>query len=162
MAAGAEALRKVARHALTGRGAHVETKTVFSGLSWRLAGARRRGVPHSLYQILNHMTFWQEWGVEWLAGRDPAIPAHASGSWPGPVAPRNQREWEAAVARFEGALGELDRRSGKRDLLSRHGRKSRLEMLQTIGAHNSYHAGQAVLLRQVLGAWPPPTGGLSW
>jgi uncharacterized damage-inducible protein DinB len=35
-------------------------------------------------------------------------------------------------------------------------------MAQTMGAHNSYHAGQAVLLRQLLGQWPPPSGGLTW
>jgi hypothetical protein len=35
-------------------------------------------------------------------------------------------------------------------------------MLQTIGAHNSYHLGQVVQLRQMLGAWPPASGGLTW
>jgi hypothetical protein len=27
-------------------------------------------------------------------------------------------------------------------------------MLQTAASHNSYHAGQIVILRQMLGAWP--------
>jgi hypothetical protein len=40
--------------------------------------------------------------------------------------------------------------------------KSRLEMLHTIAGHNSYHVGQVVLLRQLLAAWPPPSGGLTW
>jgi hypothetical protein len=35
-------------------------------------------------------------------------------------------------------------------------------MLQTIGSHNSYHAGQVVIVRQALDAWPPPSGGLTW
>jgi len=35
-------------------------------------------------------------------------------------------------------------------------------MLHAIGAHNSYHAGQVAFLRQLLGKWPPPSGGLTW
>ena len=31
-----------------------------------------------------------------------------------------------------------------------------------IQGHNSYHLGQIVVLRQLLGAWPPPHGGQSW
>jgi uncharacterized damage-inducible protein DinB len=32
---------------------------------------------------------------------------------------------------------------------------------QTI-VHNTHHLGQVVLLRRLLGAWPPPGGGDSW
>jgi uncharacterized damage-inducible protein DinB len=162
MSSASKTLEGVARHAITGKGAHVETDGIFSGLDWKVAGARRRGVPHSLYQLLNHMEYWQDWVVQWLDGKDPPVPAHASGSWPGGVAPADRRQWEAAVAKFRRGLAELDRRARSMDLLSGRGRKSRLEMLQTIGAHNSYHAGQAVLLRKLLGTWPPPGGGVTW
>lgn len=40
--------------------------------------------------------------------------------------------------------------------------KSPFEMLIAVAAPNSYHAGQAVVLRQLLGKWPPPSGGLTW
>jgi hypothetical protein len=49
----------------------------------------------------------------------------------------------------------------KGDLSATRGDKTHVEMARVIGAHNSYHAGQAALLRQVLGAWPPPSGGLT-
>ena len=35
-------------------------------------------------------------------------------------------------------------------------------MLYTIASDNSYHAGQAALVRVMLDAWPPPSGGLTW
>jgi len=35
-------------------------------------------------------------------------------------------------------------------------------MLQAIASHTSYHAGQVVLVRQMLGTWPPPSGGVTW
>lgn len=156
------ALERVARHAITGEGAHVATVEIFSGLDWQEAGAEQRGAPHSLYQILNHMRYWQDWVVAWIDGEELPLPKHASGSWPGKVAPADEAEWEQAVRGFRRGLTDLEGRAGEADLLSLRSEKSRLEMLQTIGAHNSYHAGQVVLLRQLLGKWPPPSGGLTW
>lgn len=155
-------LDKAVGHALLGTGAHVETKTVLAALDWKLAGLRPESAPHSVYQLLNHMLYWQEWVVKWLDGERLPIPKHASGSWPGDAAPASRGEWEQAVQRFRNGLEELTRRSRQADLFSKRGTKSPLEMLQTIASHNSYHAGQVVLLRQLLGAWPPPSGGLTW
>jgi hypothetical protein len=36
------------------------------------------------------------------------------------------------------------------------------EQLESLGAHNAYHFGRIVLLRQLMGLWPPPSGGFSW
>jgi hypothetical protein len=36
------------------------------------------------------------------------------------------------------------------------------EQLENLGAHNAYHFGRIVLLRQLLGAWPPRSGGYTW
>jgi len=156
-----DALHRTVRSALTGEGAHAETRDVFDGLDWKLAGTRPPGVPHSAYQLLGHMTYWQEWAVRWLDGEDPATPKHAAGSWPGGQGPATAAEWRHAVGRFRQALDALEQRSTG-DLLAKPGSKTVLEMLQTIGSHNSYHAGQVAILRQVLDAWPPPSGGLTW
>jgi hypothetical protein len=108
------------------------------------------------------MSYWQDWVVAWLEGEKPAIPRHASGSWPAEVGPSSRRDWIEAEQQFRRGLGQLERACRRADLSSGRGRKSRLEMLLTIGAHNSYHAGQAAFLRQILGKWPPPSGGLTW
>jgi hypothetical protein len=36
------------------------------------------------------------------------------------------------------------------------------EQLESLAAHNAYHFGRIVLLRQLRQAWPPPSGGFSW
>lgn len=148
--------------ALSGRDAHVEAKGVFAGLDWKLAGARPEGVPHTLFQLANHMTYWQEWVVKWLDGEKPRAPRHAAASWTGRGAPANRSEWNAAVQRFRASLSSLERHSRRGDLRSKRGRMTRLEVLRVIGSHTSYHVGQAAFLRQVLGAWPPPSGGVTW
>jgi uncharacterized damage-inducible protein DinB len=162
MSADGKASERLARRALSGRASHAETNEVFSGLGWKAAGLKPRGVPHSVYQLLKHMSYWQDWVVAWLEGESPAAPRHASGSWPAEAGPSSRRDWDEAVKQFRRGLGKLERACRGAALPSgRHG-KRRLEMLHTIGAHNSYHAGQVAFLRQLLGKWPPPLGGVTW
>ncbi len=155
-------LEKAVMRALSGEGAHVNAKKVFAGLNWKLAGVRPAGVSHSIFELLNHLTFWQDWVVKWLDGASPTVPKHAPGGWPGGSAPASANEWQQAVRRFNKALGDMARQSREADLLAKRGKTNRLEMLRAITQHNSYHLGQAVQLRQMLGAWPPPGGGLTW
>ena len=145
-------LAKAVTRALSGKSAHIQPGSVFAGLDWKVAGTRPAPVPHSVFQLLNHMVFWQEWVVSWLDGKRPPS---TSGSWRGPDAPASRAEWEQGVARFRSGLEALARCAREGDLLSKRRRTSRLEMLQTAAAHNSYHAGQVVTLRQLLGMWPP-------
>ncbi len=162
MTTGDELLKKVIDGALSGKGAHVEVRKAIEGLDWKLAGQRPPGVPHSIFQLLNHIAFWQEWAVKWLDGENPAIPKHASGSWPGGEGPVSSEEWEQAVNRLDKALDALTGRGAELNLMEKRGGKSRMEMLQTIAAHSSYHIGQLVTVRQMLGVWPPPSGGVTW
>jgi uncharacterized damage-inducible protein DinB len=147
---------------MSGKGAHVEALDTLEALDWRLAGVRLKGAPHSIFQIVNHVVFWQDWVVDWLNGLEPPIPKHAAVSWPGQVAPANSGEWKQAIAHLKRGMKRLDRRSHGSNLLAKRGKKTHLQMLQTIAAHNSYHLGQVVVLRQMLAVWPPPSGGLTW
>ena len=155
-------LQRNIRHALSGKGAHVEVRAVFDGLHWKLARARPQGIAHSAFQLLGHMSYWQDWAVRWLDGGDPPLPTHASESWPADEGPSTPTDWKRAVARFRRGLAELERWAQDDRPFTKFGTKTRLEMLHTIGSHNSYHAGQVALLRQMLDSWPPPSGGLTW
>ncbi len=157
-----EVVEKSILRGLSGEGAHAEAKHAFEGADWEIAGIRPDGVPHSLFQLLNHLIYWQDWVVSWLDGDNPPIPESAADSWPGSVDPANDEVWQEAIARFTDGITGLTRRSKEANLFSKGDRKSQLEMLQTIASHNSYHLGQVVFLRQILGAWPPPSGGLTW
>jgi uncharacterized damage-inducible protein DinB len=148
--------------ALTGGDAHVATRSVFDGLDWHTAGARVEGSPHTLFELLNHMVFWQDGVLEWLDGGSPSMPEHASGGWPGASSPNSRAEWLRAARRFRTGLARLEHAARQAASVRKGRSKSPLEMLAEVAAHNSYHAGQAALLRQLLGKWPPPSGGLTW
>ena len=153
MSEGALDLRQIVRQALSGRGAHALVEEIGDGLDWRAAGRRVDGSPHTVFEIVRHMVYWQRFCLDWIDREKPPTPEHASESWPGPAAPADQAAWADA---------QLDSRAQEADLEAvRHG-KSLLEVLQLIASHNSYHCGQIALLRRQIGEWPPPGGGATW
>lgn len=162
MAEMAAELRDALARALSGENAHVQAASALDGLDWRQAGARPGGAPHSVFQIVNHLVYWHDHALAWLDGRKPPTPEHDADSWPGMPAPASAEEWQEATARFTAGVERLVRHAREDDLLARRGPKTVLYVLQISAAHDSYHLGQAVLLRQQLGAWPPPGGGFTW
>lgn len=36
------------------------------------------------------------------------------------------------------------------------------DVLEHVAHHNAHHLGQVVVLRQIIGAWPPPAGSWTW
>jgi hypothetical protein len=155
-------LEKLIGHALSGKDSHVEAARALEGLDWKIVAVQPEGVPYSIFKLLSHLVYWQDWVVKWLDGEDPPIPKHADGSWPADTGPADGQAWDDTVKRFIDGIEELNRRAREAELFTKGNGKSRLEMLQIIASHNSYHLGQVVLLRQMLGTWPPPSGGLTW
>jgi len=157
-------LSQVLQNALQGKGAHVNPTDALDGLDWVLAGQRPAGSPHTIWEILQHMIFWQDFFVAWIRGERPSMPATAAESWPDRSAPKDAVEWESAVARFKAGLtAALAEAEGNLEatLTGSPGHTRAEALIQLIG-HNSYHLGQIVLLRRLLGAWPPPGGGDTW
>ena len=153
---------KIMSKALSGKDSHVETTSILEDLDWKLAGNRPAGSPHSLFQLVNHMIYWQEWVVKWLDGKKPRVAKHAADGWPGKVTPTNRKEWEKTASRFRDTLVTLKCRSQQEDPLTKRGEMTRMEMIHLIASHTSYHIGQVAMLRQQLGSWPPPSGGVTW
>ena len=159
---GDKVLTNVVVRALSGEGAHASSQNVFDALDWKVAAMRPPGVSHSIFQLLAHTSYWQDWVLQWLDGNAPAVPRHAAGSWPSNPGPASPAEWKRAVRNFRRGLDQLVGRSREIDLLGKIGKTSCLRMLHTIASHTSYHIGQVVMLRRLFGKWPPPSGGLTW
>ncbi len=152
-------------HALRGEGAHVEVAAALDGMEWQLAGRRPPGAPHSVFQLLGHMIYWQDLFIQRLTGAHAPSPAHAAAGWPGNEAPASEDEWLAAVGRFDAGLALVQSLVSVHTLdepLPNWNHRTRAEAIAGTASHNSYHLGQIVLLRRMLGAWPPPTGGDTW
>jgi hypothetical protein len=134
-----------------------------------LAHRRLPGAPHSIYEEVWHLAFWLELSLDWIAGRLTPYPEHASEGFP-----RERTEsWAKLKERFLTEIekaAEIAGDSGAMEAsitaLSRIPGEQRLmpvrEQVEGIATHNAYHLGRIVLLRQLFGVWPPPSGGDTW
>lgn len=159
--------RELLKRHIYGEDGHVHLLHGLEGVSVECAGASVPGAPYTIFEVLNHMIFWQEVALERLAGRPPAPVPSAAIGWPGPKAPADAGEWEAAVARLARGLRSLEEFAADPgndlDRVSEPARErtARQELFMAAG-HSSYHFGQIALLRRQLGSWPPPKGGDTW
>jgi uncharacterized damage-inducible protein DinB len=150
-----------------GTDSHVHLLHALEGVTPEQAGAVLDGASHSIYQLVMHMTYWQDIGLARMRGEPAPSPEHAAEGWAAPAAPGSDDDWSEAVEGLAAGLWELEAtlESGEIDLdrvvepdRSRTVRDNVLMVL----CHNSYHLGEIVILRRQLGAWPPPKGGTDW
>jgi uncharacterized damage-inducible protein DinB len=157
---------------LIGDSAHTPPAEILEGLPEELAHCTIAGAPRTIYEELWHIAFWQHITLDWVRGIETPYPVHASDGFPTPenTAAENwdqlrQRFFttsrEAAAAALDTSRVEVPVRCPSRPGLPVRTMTVR-EQLESLGAHNAYHFGRIVLMRQILGNWPPPSGGFSW
>jgi uncharacterized damage-inducible protein DinB len=138
--------------------------------SLAIEDAERRlpSTNHSIAEIVAHMNFWQDWFCRRCTGIAEPIVAKAAHGWPSVA----RGTWPEVQAKF---LGGLERAAalGKPEAALLKLVVPAIEFpplaRYTVGDavvhicnHNAYHLGQVILLRQLLGLWPPPSGGWTW
>lgn len=62
----------------------MKPETALEVLNFTLAGEHIENAPYTIFQVLNHMIYWQDFLIDVLKGKNPAAPEHAEGSWPPP------------------------------------------------------------------------------
>lgn len=142
---------------LHGEGAHVDTETVFDGMDWQQAGEKKGDFPHTVWELLFHMNYWQYFMLDILEGDPPSGENADAESWPPIAGPESEEEWEAAVVYFRKGLDMAEAEAAKAldEQVVKGSEGTRADSLQPIVLHNSYHAGQVAFARKILGAWPP-------
>jgi uncharacterized damage-inducible protein DinB len=136
------------------------------GLSSEDALRRVSGAPHSIAEIVAHLVYWQDWFARRAQGKGEPMAAGASLGWPADSA-----AWPDLRARFESGLQAL----AALDVPGASGIKvtppiefpplaeyTVNDVLVHVAQHNAHHLGQVVLLRQLMGLWPPPFGSWTW
>jgi uncharacterized damage-inducible protein DinB len=143
---------------------------ILEGLTDNLAHRELPNVPHTIYAELWHLAFWQQITLDWIAGIETPYPNQPSDGFP----QKSQTEqWEQLRHRFlhgaeqaAAAAQDTHRLDHPVRCPSRPGSPTRImsvrDQLISLAAHNAYHLGRIVLLRQLLQAWPPASGGFSW
>jgi DinB superfamily len=151
--------RDYLRRALSWHEAHVDWKKAVEGVPAKDQGRRPPGADHSPWELLEHMRL-ATWDIlEFCRDAKHASPDWPAGYWPNKPAPPNPQAWGKSVKSLERhleAIGKLVA-DPKMDLLAPIPGGSGQTILREallIADHNSYHLGQLVLVRRMLGCWP--------
>jgi hypothetical protein len=137
----------------TGRAWHgPAVEEVLQGVTAEVAAAPSPG-DHTIWQIVEHMTFWEDTARRWLAG-DRTRPEDED-SWK-PVTDTSEPAWQATLERQRKAHAAMLAQVAKLD----DGRLSEklfddmpsvYAILHGVVQHNVYHAGQIAVLRKAVG-----------
>jgi uncharacterized damage-inducible protein DinB len=123
---------------------------------------------HSIYDEVWHMAYWQEISLDWIEGKPTPVPVHASEGFPTDIS----EPWNSVHDRFLAGTQNAAAIANDIDRLeivvacpnvdAPQRRMTIHDQLVSLAAHNAYHLGRIVLLRQLLNLWPPPDGGYTW
>jgi hypothetical protein len=123
-----------------------------------LRGVKPPGQPFTPWRLLEHIRIAQWDILEFTRNPKHLSPEWPAGYWPPDDAPPDATAWDRSVAQVRRDLRAMARlvADPKTDLFARlpHGTgQTVLREALTLADHNSYHLGQLVLLRRLLGAY---------
>jgi uncharacterized damage-inducible protein DinB len=154
--------------AIIGSSAFAPPANILQAIPAASAQERLASAPHSIYEEVWHLAYWQNVTLDWVQGKPTPYPEHASAGFPASI----DEPWDALRERFLTGTQSAAAIANDTDRLEvlvacpRVGAPERRmtvrEQLESLAAHNAYHLGRIVLIRQLQGNWPPPDGGDSW
>jgi hypothetical protein len=152
-------LREQLAALLKGGNAHVPFMDAFDGFPEAKRGTYAQGLPHTGWQLLEHMRIAQRDILEFSRNPKHISPDFPEGYWPKTPGPRTEEEWTDSLSAFRRDLREMARlvENPRIDLHAKipHGDgQTILREALVLADHNSYHLGQLVDLRRALGSWP--------
>src|SRR5579864_6073491 len=101
-------LRKHLLDLLRGGNAHVTFDRAVGGLPPNLRGACPRGLPHSLWRLLEHMRIAQWDILEFCRNPKHVSPDWPKGYWPAGDAPKKPADWGKSVKTFRNDLKAME------------------------------------------------------
>ena len=151
-------LRAHLRKLLDWEDAHAGFDAVVKALAPALRGKVPNGLPHSAWQLLEHLRRCQKDILDFCVDPGYVEPKSMDEYWPATPAPPSDAAWDESVAAFR-----RDRRAllamaddPAIDLFAKVPQgtgQTYLRELLLVADHNAYHVGQLVLVRRALGDW---------
>ena len=154
-----DGLRRQLLDLLGGGHAHPDFDRAVADLPDELRGASHAELPYSAWQLVEHLRIAQWDILEFSRNPKHVSPDWPAGYWPDATAPSG-RDWEHSLAGFRRDLKQMKElvAEPKTDLLEPFPWAKSANLLREallLADHNAYHVGQLVMLRRLLGAWPP-------
>lgn len=153
-----QALKKHVVDLLRSNSAHSGFDDIVKGIPAEVRGKRPRGLPHSPWEIVEHIRIGQWDILEYSRNRNHKSPKWPDEFWPPTPAPPSAAAWNKSLRGFRDDLDSMCAlvSDPKTDLLAPiewgDGHTILREALLAAD-HNSHHLGQLIEIRRLLGAW---------
>jgi uncharacterized damage-inducible protein DinB len=145
---------------LRGGKAHLGLDEAIEGLPADLRGTKHQELPHTAWQLLEHLRIAQWDILDFSRNPDYAHIKWPDNYWPQTAAPPDDSAWDRSIEQFRHDLKAMQDlvSDPQTDLYAKipwgEG-QTILREAMLVADHNAYHVGQIVTLRQALGAWQP-------
>ncbi len=149
----------VRQHLLTfldGKGAHAPFDQAVADFPASLRGLKPGGAPHSAWQLLEHLRIAQRDLLDFSRDPDYVSPKWPDSYWPTAEVPATDRAWDESVAEYQTDLAAMKAliADESRDLFEPYPSGSGKPLFRNaliLADHTSYHVGQLMYLRKILG-----------
>jgi hypothetical protein len=153
-----QSLRDHLLYLLKGEGAHAKFEDVIDDFPADSRGKKLENFPHTAWMLLEHLRIAQWDILEFSRNVKHKSPDWPSGYWPKEEAPPSPDAWNESVRAFQGDLKAMqkliaDPKSDLHKPFPWGDGQTLLREALLAADHNSYHLGQLVTLRRLLGAW---------
>jgi hypothetical protein len=146
--------------ALQKANAHATFEDAVKDIPYKFIGVVPEGLPYSLWQLIEHIRITQWDILEFSRNPQHQSPAWPDGYWPKEKAPAHLSDVKKSVDQYladrQAFIGLLHK-AGDEDHLTKpfpHGDgQTLLREALLIVDHTSYHTGEIILLRRLLGNW---------
>ena len=152
------ALREQLVAFLRGGQAHADIKSVLDDVPPEIRGARPKGMPHTPWQLLEHIRFTLRDLLDFSTNSNYLQPEWPKDYWPKDEAPPSDDAWNKSVKALKKDLADFEKLIGEPEsnlyaTIPWGEGQTLLREVLLAGQHTSYHLGQLVLVRRMLGAW---------
>jgi len=153
-----DALRNELIKLLQKSDAHAGFDKAVTGVPAAKMGIRPTGLPHSAWELLEHIRLAQRDILEFSTSAKYQPRNWPDDYWPKAPKPKSAAEWEQSVQAILADRKAFIRllKNPDRDLYEPFAwgdGQTLLHEALLIADHNAYHVGELVLVRQALGAW---------
>lgn len=138
--------------------AHISLDKALENIPYSLLGEKPGNLPYSIWQITEHIRIAQWDLLEFSRDAKHVSPDWPEGYWPKESAPQSETAWLKCVEKIKAerkSFITLIENAGY-DLFKpfKHGTgQSLLKEALVLADHNSYHAGEIIIIRRLLNAW---------
>ena len=148
---------------LKGEGAHLKFADAIKDFPTNLRDTKPNNVPYTFWHQLDHIRITQWDILRYVIDTGHTSPSWPSGYWRATSEQSSDESWDACIEHYYADLEECVALVGRDDVnvlepVAHNSGRSILGSMLILIDHTSYHLGEFVMGRQILGAWKTELG----